>query len=207
MNLSDIWADFIYPLCAILIPVLATIHTLNMRLKNENKEKHQPYLNLSTVDNLFHLNKNKYYLTINNEMDFLDYNQLKLEIKLKNIGYGVATNVKFYNLLTGFQIDGNQEISDKLNQRLFTTFDIARDEEKKVQVIINYHNEQINMNRILCVYQDLNGNVYDFIIAINVKPKNKFDYFSYQPSSLSYQRWIKENKSHRYNILKNYKTL
>ena len=45
----------------------------------------------------------------------------------------------------------------EINQRLFTTFDIARDEEKKVQVIINYHNEQINMNRILCVYQDLNN--------------------------------------------------
>ena len=50
------------------------------------------------------------------------------------------------------------------------------------------------MNRILCVYQDLNGNVYDFIIAINVKPKNKFDYFliNYQHCLLEkYLRLIK----------------
>ena len=207
MNLADVWTNFLYPLFAILIPVLATIHTLNMRLKNENKEKPQPYLVLDNVDNLFHLNKNKYYLTINNEMEFLEANELKLEIRLKNIGYGVATNVKFYNLLNACQIDGNQEISDKINQQLFTTFDISRGEDKKVQVVINYNKNQINMNRILCVYQDLNHNVYDFIIAINIKKKNRFDYFSYQPSSLSYQRWIKENKTHREKILKNYKNL
>ena len=179
MNLADVWTNFLYPLFAILIPVLATIHTLNMRLKNENKEKHQPYLILDNVDNLFHLNKNKYYLTINNEMEFLEANELKLEIRLKNIGYGVATNVEFYNLLNACQVDGSQEISDKINQQLFTTFDISKGEDKKVQVVINYNKNQINMNRILCVYQDLNHNVYDFIIAINIKTKNRFDYFSY----------------------------
>ena len=44
MELSTLWNNFLYPLFVILIPVLATIYTLNMRLKNENREKHQPYL-------------------------------------------------------------------------------------------------------------------------------------------------------------------
>lgn len=207
MNLENLWNNFLYPISVIIIPVLATIYTLNMRLKNENKEKHQPYLILSDVTNLFHIDKNRYYLTINDDMDFIDSNELKLQIKIKNIGYGVATNVKFYNLISASQINGNQEINENINQRLFTTFDIPLNEEKKVQVIINYNKNQINMNRILCVYQDLNHNVYDFILAINIKKKNKFDYFSYEPSSLSYQRWIRENSAHREKILKEYKNL
>ncbi|MBQ4634713.1 MAG: hypothetical protein IJB71_05140 [Bacilli bacterium] len=207
MEILEIWGNILYPLCAIIIPVLATVYTLNIRLKNENKEKHQPYLVLEKIDNLFHLNKNRYYLTINDELEIINANQLKINLELKNIGYGVATNVKFYNLLTGCQISGNQEIKENLNQKLFTTFDIPNGENREVQVVINYNKMQINMNRILCVYQDLNHNVYDFIIAINIKNKNKFDYFSYQPSSLSYQRWIKENRSHKERILKNYKNL
>ena len=94
-----------------------------------------------------------------------------------------------------------------MNQQLFTTFDIARDEEKSIQMIIKYNYNNRNMNRILCVYQDLNYNVYNFIIAINIKSKNRFDYFSYQPSSISYQRWLKEYKGHVNAITKKYKDL
>ncbi len=207
MNGSDIWGGILYPLATVLIPVLATIYTLNMRLKNENREKHQPYLILDKIEPLFHINKNKYFLTIINESDTRKVIESKLDIIIKNIGYGVATNIKFYNLGTGLQIDGSQEIDDNVNQQLFTTFDIACAEEKKVQLLIDYNNEKRNLNRILCIYQDLNHNVYDFIVAINLKKKNKFDYFSYQPSSLSYQRWIRENKSHYQKIIKKYKNL
>ena len=42
MKFLDIWNNYLYPIIAILIPVIATIQTLNMRLRNENREKHQP---------------------------------------------------------------------------------------------------------------------------------------------------------------------
>ena len=207
MNFIDIWNIYIYPLVAILIPVMATIHTLNMRLRNENREKHQPYLILESITNLFHLKKNKYYLTLYTEEDIKKSNELKLEIFLKNIGYGVATDVKFYDLRVSDQITGCQELNDNINQKLFTTFDIASAEDRKVQFVIRYNPESINHYRIVCVYQDLNSNVYNFVLAINIKKKNKFDYFSYQPSSLSYQRLINDNKKSMEKILKEYKNL
>lgn len=206
MSFLDIWNIYVYPLVAILIPVMATIHTLNMRLRNENREKHQPYLILESITNLFHLNKSKYYLTLYNEEDIRKSNELQLEIFLKNIGYGVATNVKFYNLVEGNQIDGCQKLNDNINQKLFTTFDIASSEDRKVQFVIRYSGSNNNY-RIVCIYQDLNHNVYNFMMAINIKKKNKFDYFSYQPSSLSYQRAYNENKKNMEKILKEYKNL
>lgn len=206
MELSTLWNNFLYPLFAILIPVLATIYTLNMRLKNENREKHQPYLILSKADTLIKIDKKQYFLTLEGE-NANEINELKISLFLKNIGYGVATNVKFYNLYDSSQLKGCQELKEEINQQLFTTFDIARDEEKNIQMIIKYNYNNRNMNRILCVYQDLNYNVYNFIIAINIKSKNRFDYFSYQPSSISYQRWLKEYKSHVNAITKKYKDL
>ena len=206
MELSTLWNNFLYPLFVILIPVLATIYTLNMRLKNENREKHQPYLILSQADTLIKIDKEQYFLTLEGESAD-EINELKVSLFLKNIGYGVATNVKFYNLYDSSQLKGCQELKEEMNQQLFTTFDIARDEEKSIQMIIKYNYNNRNMNRILCVYQDLNYNVYNFIIAINIKSKNRFDYFSYQPSSISYQRWLKEYKGHVNAITKKYKDL
>ena len=206
MELSTLWNNFLYPLFVILIPVLATIYTLNMRLKNENREKHQPYLILSQADTLIKIDKEQYFLTLEGE-NADEINELKISLFLKNIGYGVATNVKFYNLYDSSQLKGCQELKEEINQQLFTTFDIARDEEKSIQMIIKYNYNNRNMNRILCVYQDLNYNVYNFIIAINIKSKNRFDYFSYQPSSISYQRWLKEYKGHVNAITKKYKDL
>lgn len=58
--------------------------------------------------------------------------------------------------------------------------------------------------RILCVYQDLNKNVYNFIISINVKQNGFYDFFAYQPSSNSYKRWIKQNKKQLKKIYKDY---
>lgn len=207
MNFLDIWNIYIYPLVAILIPVMATVHTLNMRLRNENREKHQPYLILESITSLFHLKKNKYYLTLYTEEDIKKANELHLEVFLKNIGYGVATNVKFYDLNTAEPINGCQKLDDNVNQKLFTTFDIASNEDKKVQVVIRYNPLDDNNYRIICIYQDLNHNVYDFLMAINIKKKNKFDYFSYQPSSLSYQRNYNEHKKNMEKILKEYKNL
>ena len=155
MELSTLWNNFLYPLFVILIPVLATIYTLNMRLKNENREKHQPYLILSKADPLIKIDKKQYFLTLEGE-NADEINELKISLFLKNIGYGVATNVKFYNLYDSSQLKGCQELKEEMNQQLFTTFDIARDEEKSIQMIIKYNYNNRNMNRILCVYQDLN---------------------------------------------------
>lgn len=205
--------NFIMSICSIIIPVFATIYTVNNRIKNDNQENHKPYLVLTKIVSLDKLNVYKYYLTLigkNCDDTNKNKNTISIEFLIHNIGYGVATNIKFYNLLTGEQVLGNQEIVKEQNQKLFTTFDIASNDEKAVQAIIyskviEENNTLIeDHNRILCVYQDLNGNVYNFIITINIKDDKHYDFFAYQRSSRSYKKWIKENNKEYKMIMKKY---
>ncbi|MCI8777738.1 MAG: hypothetical protein HFI87_01090 [Bacilli bacterium] len=220
-----VWVSFIWPLLTVAIPVYATIFTVNNRIKNENRENHKPYLALKKVSDIETINKYKYYLILIGKNylqshENIDLSKLQLSendkdisvsLSIENIGYGVATNIKLYNLLTGTAIDGMQEKQENKNQKLFTTFDIASSFEKQVEarivssildvdgVVVEDH------NRILCVYKDLNNNIYSFIISINIKQTGHYDFFSYQPSSKSYKKWVLENKKQYKMIMKNYR--
>lgn len=220
-----VWVSFIWPLLTVAIPVYATIFTVNSRIKNENRENHKPYLVLKKVSDIATIDKYKYYLILMgrnylSSHNNIDLSQLKLlendkdisvNLSIENIGYGVATNIKLYNLLTGKAIDGMQVMSENKNQKLFTTFDIASSSEKQVQArilssILNQDDIIVeDHNRILCVYKDLNNNIYSFIISINIKQSGHYDFFSYQPSSKSYKKWVLENKKQYKMILKNYR--
>lgn len=221
MKLLFDFIDYALPILSIVIPVFATVYTVNNRIKNENKENHKPYLLLNKVENIEQINKYSYYLVpvgrnYLEKFSDIDYNNLKgnnditVKLRIRNIGYGVATNIKFYNLLTAKQVHGTQENSKEQNQQLFTTFDIAANEEKSVQaIIVNYLKDEDGIIvedhiRMLCVYQDLNNNVSNFIISINTKENNHYDFFTYQPSSMSYKKWIKENKKEFTTIMKKY---
>lgn len=216
--------DELLPILSIIIPVFATVYTVNNRIKNENRENHKPYLLLDKVEDIDKINKFSYhlipigrnYLEKNPMIDYKNIkseNDISVRLRIRNIGYGVATNIKFYNLLTSGQVYGTQEPTIDQNQKLFTTFDIAAGEEKSVQArIINLVKEKDNTIledhiRILCVYQDLNKNVSNFVISINAKGNNHYDFFTYQPSSMSYRKWIKENKKQLNLIVKKYADL
>ena len=223
----ETWTGFIWPLLTVAIPVYATIFTVNNRIKNENKENHKPYLALKKVSDIELIDKYRYYLILLgrnylSKNDDVNLNDIKLKenekdiavnLLIENIGYGVATNIRFYNLLTGKPIDGTQENSINRNQKLFTTFDIAANFEKQVQAriissIVNNKNGSIDdHNRVLCIYKDLNNNIYNFIISINIKSTGHYDFFSYQPSSKSYKKWLLENKKNYKKIVKDYKEL
>ena len=213
--------DMILPILSIIIPVFATVYTVNNRIKNENKENHKPYLLLDKIEDIKEIDTYSYYLVPIGrnyleeyaEIDYNDIsgnNDLKVKLRIRNIGYGVASNIKFYNLLNAKQVHGTQESSKEQNQQLFTTFDIAANEEKSVQAkIVNLLKEKDGIViedhiRILCVYQDLNNNVSNFIISINCKENKHYDFFTYQPSSRSYKKWIKENKKQFDSIMKKY---
>ena len=134
---------------------------------------------------------------------------VNVSLSLKNIGYGVASNIKFYDLETSKQILGLQESSKTMNQKRFTTFDIPKDREKKVQTcLINDRDERIINEEsycILCIYQDLNENIYDFIIGIDVKEGGAYDFFAFQRSSHSYNKLLKNYKKNYNKILNEYK--
>ena len=222
MNSLDIFLNIILPILSIAVPVFATVYTVNKRIKSQTRENHQPHVVLEKIRTIDSIDKYKYYFVLfgrnynavhENIDDILKLEEdsiLNVEFLLKNIGYGVATNIKFYNLLTGMQVYGSQRSSADQNQQLYTTLDIADGEQKKISAQIVFSIDEKDgivredHNRILCVYKDLNNNVDSFIITINVKQNKHYDYFAYQPSSLSYKKWIKENKKNYKKIINKY---
>lgn len=220
----DFVINIIFPFLSIMIPVLVTLYTVDSRIKAQNKETHQPYLVLSDVVNIEKINEYSYHLTpvgrnYLKEHPVIDYDKIKttndiaVKLVIHNIGYGVATNIKFYNLLTGNQVHGSQSGDVDKDQKLFTTFDMQASDKKGVQArVINLVGEKEGIEiddhiRMLCVYRDLNNNIYDFIISINAKKNNHYDFFAYQPSSKSYAKWRKENSDEYKKIIKNYKEI
>ena len=196
----------LFSLLTIIVTVFVAVYTVHGRVKNENKEKHKPYLVLKALQILKNLDQYKYYITLKkNEVG--EEIEIPFKMVLENIGYGVASNIRFYDLLTGECIRGTQLLERSINQQLFTTLDVASGSTIEIQMLLtNYLGKNaISHNRILCIYQDLNNNVYDFIIHINIKSKKNYDFYAYQRSSKSYQKCINECKKEYNTIIKDYK--
>lgn len=193
-------------LLTIFVSIFVAIYTVHGRVKNENKEKHKPYLVLKYLQNLKQLDQYKYYITLTKE-DVGEEIEIPFNIILENIGYGVASNIRFYDLLTGECLKGTQLLDKNINQQLFTTIDVAANNIIEIQMLLtNYLNKNgVTHNRILCIYQDLNENIYDFIFHINVKSKQNYDFYAYQRSSKSYQKCLEESKKEYNKIIKDYK--
>lgn len=201
----EIWISVLVPLLTVTATVFATIYTVNRRIDNEKKENHKPYIILKSVEPLNDLNPYDYHLALG-ETD-KEQTKIYLNLGLENIGYGVATNVKFYDLHDGKQVKGVQERDPNMNQKLFTTCDIASTKNKNVQIEISHIKDKITENRIICIYQDLNHNIYDLIICINIKPSDNYDFCAYQPSSKSYNSSINSNKKNYQKIINEYGNL
>lgn len=198
----NLWTNIFVPVASMLITVFATVYTVSKRVENENKEKHKPYLILNNIEYLKQLDEYKYYYKLKGKNIGDEKQQLNVLLLLENIGYGVASNIKFYNLLTAEEIKGTQTLTKEKNQKLFTTFDIAINQQKKVQFQIeNTVKDSKDECKILCAYQDLNGNIYDFIINIDIKTNDTYDFYTYQRTSHSYNKLI--NKNQNYNIIMN----
>ena len=132
-----IWSNILVPIASMLITVFATVYTVSKRVENENKEKHKPYLTLDNIEALDQIDEYKYYYKLKGKnVKKEEKNNLNILLLLENIGYGVASNIKFYDLLNAQEIKGTQTKTTEKNQKLFTTFDIAINQEKKVQLFL-----------------------------------------------------------------------
>lgn len=213
-------ASWLLTFATIIIPVFATIYTGYIRIRNENREEHKPYLALGEIQKLPSINRFAYFFIILGKkyqgkkkqdilVDSKKEDNIFLSLAFKNIGYGVASNIKLFDLYTGEAVLGVQERSESMNQKRSTTFDISKDTEKSVQTCILVTREngiiQPEQHCILCVYQDLNQNIYSFIIGIDVKAGGAYDFFAYQRSSHSYSSLVSQNKKHYKAIMKKYK--
>lgn len=212
---------FILTIASIVIPVIVTIYMSIYTVENRVKAEHKPYLVLDSIQSINKIDKIYYFVVmLGNKIrkkyskeelnSMIKANQdINVKIRLKNIGYGVATNIRFYDLNTGKKISGNQEVTSDSEQQLFTTFDIAIQEVKSVQtsLLIGKVNDKIIEDTIntLCIYQDLNGNIYNFVFVINIKSGGGYSYYAYQPSSHSYKDLILKYKKQQKKIFLDYK--
>jgi len=207
----------ILTIASIFVPVCATIIAAIYTVENRVKAEHKPYIVLNNITEITKIEKKLYFIVMIGEKitkkflpekEIIYEDNLNVKIQLRNIGYGVATNIRFYNLDDGTKITGNQEESSDLIQQLFTTFDIAANEEKNVQASIERKNVngefQEDVINTLCIYQDLNGNIYDFVFSIKIKSKGGYSYYAYQPSSHSYNRLVQEYSKEKKKILNDY---
>ena len=211
---------FILTIASIIIPVCATIICAVYTVEKRVKAEHKPYIVLDSIQTVNLIDKCLYFIVLfgnkfknktsnNNEVvEPVVDNNINVKIKVKNIGYGVATNVRFYNLDTGLKIHGNQVVDNKINQQLFTTFDIAANEERSVQTalaVIKENNVIVEDSiNTLCIYQDLNGNVYNFVFVVDIKSGGGYSYYAYQPSSHSYQELMKKYSKQKHKIFSDY---
>lgn len=212
---------FLLTIASIIIPVLVTIFMSIYTVENRVKAEHKPYLVLDAIQSINKIDKIYYFVVMlgnkirkkysKDELDgMIEANQdINVKVRLKNIGYGVATNIRFYDLNTGKKIYGNQQVTSDTDQQLFTTFDIAIEEVKSVQtsLLIGKINGQIIEDSIntLCMYQDLNGNIYNFVFVINIKSGGGYSYYAYQPSSHSYNELISKYKKQQKQIFADYR--
>ena len=201
-------ASIFVPVCATII---ATIYTVDNRVKAE----HKPYLVLDNVSNIREIDKRFYYIILNGKNNNDKFSietplqdNINVKIRIRNIGYGVATNARFYNLENGEKINGLQEEDSDIDQQLFTTFDLGENTERSVQASIptKKENNKLREDTIntLCIYQDLNGNVYNFVFAINIKSGGGYSYYAYQPSSHSYKQMMNNYQKQAKKIFLDY---
>ncbi|MEG1305742.1 MAG: hypothetical protein RR984_00675 [Bacilli bacterium] len=199
-EISQFIFNIVFSCLSIGIPVFVTIYTVNKRIKTQTRENHQPHVVLDFIESIDMLDEYKFHYSLLGEKYKYLYNENEINIKnfaslkitLKNIGYGVASNLKFYDISNGNQILGQQKSSNNLNQKLYTTIDIASNENKNVyfKVLSEIFDRSSRIEnecfRLLCVYKDLNNNIDSFIITIVLKSKKYYDFFAYQPGSTSY---------------------
>ena len=115
MNIDAL--NLTFTILSIMIPVFATIYTAYSRIRNENRETHKPYLVLDEIEEIETVDVYKYHFNFEGKNKSLKKIEngiiLPVSIRIKNIGYGVASNIKFYNLFTGEEMIGTQEKDDK----------------------------------------------------------------------------------------------
>lgn len=64
MNAWEIFLNLVLPVLSIVIPVWATVYTVNKRIKAQTHENHQPHLVLEKITEIDSIDEYRYYLTL-----------------------------------------------------------------------------------------------------------------------------------------------
>lgn len=187
----------------------------NRQISNQNIQSTRPRLKLEEVikANSKDMNKKGSYELISKNVDKAQDILLFFKITLKNIGYGIANDIKFFNLHNGCICPQKLFMNFHENQTMFQTEEIANGDKCSFDFRIIFNQQEKNVVGIeddnvllLCNYKDLYNTNYNLIIGIRYKGKNYkdidvVDYFYYQEGTYYYDEIIKKYKKNYENIL------
>lgn len=158
-----------------IINVRAVNKNTTRDINNQNKQDHKPHLNLLKIEEEEVIYPIHFVNSSNYENDRKKIFDEYMKITLENKGYGIASNIAFYNLLTGEECPATYAESASLDQR-YETNEIYKDDKKTFNFCFKFNNEKIDKSKnksdfvyLLCDYQDLNSNHYQSIIGVVVK--------------------------------------
>lgn len=184
--------------------VFVVINT-NKQIKNQNKESHRPYLRVLDVDDTNEDFLNSYIAVKDNEE--LNHENIPVQtiIKIKNMGYGIATNTLLLGFANTFINRAGVEEKDKTG-KLFSVLDIGVLEETIIKISLNSNNNFDNATfDLMLFYTDLNKNIYSTMLLIEVKNNKYWNLYYYPRGSLNFDDILRKRNVKYRNFVKIYK--
>lgn len=230
MEISDIiqLAMVIITGIGIIASTFITNKNTNKQIQNQNKETYRPRLKLLKFENKNKDSSIPDYIAFSSQYNLnKDSKSFYTDMILKNIGYGLANDITFYNLCTSEEITMGLTGEKEINQKMFSTEEIEKSGKQKFSFCISVDSKSVLSREIedqdyiliICNYKDLNNNNYKILIGYLIKQfdinmeeadegKNcvrnnpTFDCYYYQENTNKYNIMIKKYWNNYNKIVK-----
>ena len=188
---KDFWdyLVFVVPLIVTIITTLINVWLVNKntnkQITNQNKETYRPRIRLKNIKVVEHNINDRYlYAYSTGFKGSEDGISLYVNITLENIGNGIANDLSFYMLNSGYKCLGIQVDNKDENQILNSTIEIPKDKIETIKFLFNFNRKQLNKDKdsidtddailLICNYKDLNDNNYKILIGYILKKYEPF---------------------------------
>lgn len=197
--------------------IFFVVGNTNRQIENQNKESHRPYIDIINIKKIKHNYLRNYSekREISNEEQIphfiskrysINFNNKKnvnmiIKIKLRNIGYGAANNLRFWAIHNTTFFDGIKGYKDGDH---FSTVNLSRGQNKNFKAYIDFQLKEVHYRELrdnicfLIFYSDLFGNIYSQFVNIylvypydNSKKDVYLNYTFYSQESSSFYRVLK----------------
>jgi hypothetical protein len=203
--------DWIIPAIAIIVQIAMIffiVKNTNRQIKNQNKELHKPYIvveNFSTKLAESPPNNYNEYSIYNALKKLNDYpSGINSIFEIKNVGYGLATNIMFYGISE--TIAHRLDIDKEDDVQYFFTKYLSHDDVNNMEIMVSP--KQVDSNylpttfNLMMFYSDLNFNIYSTLISITMPGRSKITF--HPQNTINYRLLLNTHKVNYKKLLKEY---
>jgi len=223
----DSIAFVILPIILMIINVWLVISSNNKQISNQNRMTYKPRLTLDPVICPKDFEPNIYEFSIdgkdavevfrNSKDEFvtgLSISSFKAILPIANIGNGIATDITFYNFISGDHVYRSLSIQkEKGTQQSMSTIEIPINGKIGYQFNLLYFDKEkekalwTDFYSILCLYSDVNSNRYKMLISLRICKETDvteryINYSYYQEDSPEFKVIRRENKKTMCRIIR-----